>query len=97
MAQFCVEIPDDKVEMVITSLASIYKYQSMISNPDYNPSLDNIPEYIPNPENIYIFANRIVRNWITENVIAYQAQQAAEQARIQAINSFSLEILDPQV
>lgn len=97
MAQFCVEIPDDKVEIVITSLASIYKYQSMISNPDYSPLLDNIPEYIPNPESIYMFANRMVRNWITENVMAYQTQQAAEQARQQALTSFSLEIRDPQV
>ena len=156
MAQFCVEIPDDKVEIVITSLASIYRYQPVIGNPNYNPSLNNIPEFIvnndrqpefisnpdfnielpegednltvisnpsydpdepemilnpeydavsiaantqtiANPETVFMFANRMVRNWITENVMAYQSQQAAEQARQQALNSFNLEIRDPQV
>lgn len=156
MAQFCVEIPDDKVEIVITSLASIYRYQPIVSNPNYNPSLNSIPEFISNPayqpefisnpdfnmelpegednstiienpsydlnqtemipnpaydpvaiaantetinnpETVFMFANRMVRNWITENVMAYQAQQAAEQARQQALTSFSLEIRDPQV
>lgn len=155
MAQFCVEIPDDKVEIVITSLASIYRYQSIVNNPNYNPTLNSIPEFIPNPayqpefisnpdfnmelsedegnaaliqnpsydpnqtemipnpaydaaaiaantptisnpETVFMFANRMVRNWITENVMAYQAQQAAEQARQQALTSFSLEIRDPQ-
>lgn len=155
MAQFCVEIPDDKVQIVITSLASIYRYQPIVSNPNYNPSLNSIPEFISNPayqpefisnpdfnmelpegednstiienpsydpnqtemipnpaydpvaiaantetinnpETVFMFANRMVRNWITENVMAYQAQQAAEQARQQALTSFSLEIRDPQ-
>lgn len=155
MAQFCVEIPDDKVMLVITALASIYRYQETVPNPNYNPGLNNIPEYISNPlyqpqyipnpsfdpglvdaennpesilnpdydpnqtemivnpeydaeaiagntptianpETIFMFANRMVRQWITENVIAYQAQEAAEQARQQALNAFTLEIVDPQ-
>ena len=155
MAQFCVEIPDDKVMLVITALASMYKYQAEVNNPNYNPALNQIPEYISNPlyqsqyipnpsydpmlvdsennpesilnpeydlnqpemipnpeydavaiaantptianpETIFMFANRMVRQWITENVIAYQAQQAAEEARQNALNSFSLEIVDPQ-
>lgn len=145
MAQFCVEIPDDKVMLVITALASIYRYQETVPNPNYNPGLNNIPQYISNPsfdpglvdtennpesilnpdydpnqtemimnpeydaeaiaantptianpETIFMFANRMVRQWITENVVAYQAQQAAEQARQQALNAFTLEIVDPQ-
>ena len=152
MAQFCVEIPDDKVVTVITSLCSLYRYQQIVSNPNYNPSLNDIPATIPNPlyvsefianpdfnpedpesvmeianpdydpnqsefianpeynaeliaantttitnpETAFQFANRMVRNWITENVKAYQAQVAAEQARQQALNDFSLEIADPQ-
>lgn len=64
MAQFCVNIADEQVELVIASICAMYKYVAMIPNPDpnnhpnpnFNPALpendDNlrsIPQFLPNP------------------------------------------------
>lgn len=65
MAQFCVNIADEQVELVIMSICAMYKYVAMVPNPDpnnhpnpdFNPALpegeDNlrsIPRLLPNPE-----------------------------------------------
>jgi len=65
MAQFCVNIADEQIELVITSLCALYKYVPMIPNPDPmnhpNPhfnsalpedetNLKSIPQFLPNPE-----------------------------------------------
>ena len=148
MAQFCVGIADEQVQLVITSLCSLYKYVPIVPNPDPynhpNPAFDpaqeegpdnlkSIPQFLPNPEYVeptekstigdvlggppqfilnpdwnppatipnpespYHFVNRMVRNWITENVKAYQAQVAAEAARQAALEATQVEITDPYV
>lgn len=84
---------------------------SVIPNPDYNPSLPefihnsefianpayNPPAMIGNPETAPQFVNRKVREWLTENVKAYQAQVAAEAARQAIINSTNITITDPYI
>jgi hypothetical protein len=64
MAQFCVNIPDEQIQLVITSLCSLYKYVPLVQNPDPtnhpNPAFDpqlpegpdnlkSIPQFLPNP------------------------------------------------
>tara|TARA_R110002020_G_scaffold108047_1_gene250658 strand:+ start:652 stop:939 length:288 start_codon:yes stop_codon:yes gene_type:complete len=78
MAQFCVEIADGDVERVITAICINYGYQANIDNPNFNPDLpsdpDN-PELIPNPENSYQFTNRIGREFLMNNTIAYELKK----------------------
>ena len=66
MAQFSVIIADADVARVITN----------IPNPDFNPSLpvdaSTNPESIPNPETSNKFANRMTRNFLMENTVAYE-------------------------
>ena len=64
----------------------------LIGNPDYNP-----PSMVPNSETAPQFVNRKVREWLSENVKAYQAQVAAEAARQAIINSTNITITDPYI
>ena len=65
MAQFCVNIADEQVELVIMSICAMYKYVEMVPNPDPNnhpnpdfnhalpegeSNLRSIPQFLPNPE-----------------------------------------------
>lgn len=61
-------------------------------NTDWNP-----PTMIANPETPPQFVNRMVRTWISDNVVAYQSQLAAEAARQAALNAVHVEITDPYV
>ena len=85
MAVFSLDISDDQVERVITAMCANYHYNSQISNPDYDPTLEveegedydpaTNPETIDNPETPYQFANRIVREYLINNTQAYEVQQ----------------------
>lgn len=181
MAQFCVNIADDQIGLVISSMCGVFGYQAMVvnpnpanhPNPDFNPALpvgpDNLasipptlpnpdfdpnftdgmvynPEEIPNPdynselptseensptipnpdydpekapywsnfstipnpdynpptqvlnpETPPQFVNRMTRQWLAENVRAYQAQLAAEAARLAALEVTQVEITDPYI
>jgi len=74
--QFCVDIADADVERVITAMCANYKYQADIPNPDFDPSLpvDPVtnPETITNPETPYQFVNRINREFLMNNTVAYE-------------------------
>tara|TARA_R110002012_G_scaffold114455_1_gene261206 strand:+ start:28 stop:321 length:294 start_codon:yes stop_codon:yes gene_type:complete len=76
MAQFSVIIADADVSRVITALCANYGYQANIPNPNFNPSLpvdaSTNPESIPNPETSNKFANRMTRNFLMENTVAYE-------------------------
>ena len=84
MAQFSIEIADDQVDRVITAMCGNYHYNSKISNPDYDPALEveedydpsTNPETIDNPETPYQFANRMTREYLSNNTVAYEVQQA---------------------
>jgi len=101
MAQFCIEIPDDKVDAVMTAMGEQYGYKAQITNPNFDflvpeDPLTN-PERINNPETLYQFVNRMAREWITSNVTAYNAKVAADNARKAAIEATNLNITDPQL
>lgn len=99
MAQFCVEIPDDKIEMVIASMCGQYKYKEQVLNPEFDRSQEEDPltnpKFIENPEKPYMFVNRITREWIVNNVKTYQSKLAAESARKAAAAAASVNIIDP--
>ena len=79
MAQFTIEIADSDVERVLTSLVTNYR----VANPDFDsqqPTSDSNPEMVDNPETIYQFGNRMVRQFLSENVQAYEIKLAKEQA-----------------
>jgi len=84
MAQFSIEIADDQVERVITAICANYNYRPQISNPDFDPALEveedydpsTNPETLDNPETPYQFANRMTREYLSNNTVAYEVQQA---------------------
>ena len=90
MAQFSIEIADDQVERVITAVCANYNYRPQISNPDFDPSLEDRegedydpstnPETLDNPETQDAFANRMVREYLINNTQAYETQLAKQQA-----------------
>jgi hypothetical protein len=100
MAQFTIEIADEDVARVLAALASNYNRPDKIPNPDYvfnpetGPSEEN-PEQIDNPETIAQFGNRMVRNFLSENVKAYEVKLAKQQAAA-ALNT-DVAISDPAI
>jgi hypothetical protein len=55
------------------------------------------PEFIPNPESLPVFANRMVRQFLAENVRAYEARLAREAAEQALAGSSEPTIIDPQL
>jgi superfamily II DNA helicase RecQ len=98
MAQFTIEIADADVERVLNSLAANYNRPEQIENPDFNPSLEegetNL-RVIDNPETLSQFGNRIVRQFLSENVKAHEVRLAKQQAA-DALNT-DVTISDPAV
>ena len=98
MAEFRVEIADADVGRVLTSLAGNYRRPDQIANPDFNstePISDDNPEMIDNPETLAQFGNRMVREFLSENVSAYEVRLAKEQA-VSFVNT-NVSISDPEV
>ena len=95
------EIPDDKVGQVLNAVGAQYRYQAIVPNPDFDDQLpvdpDTNPETITNPENIAQFVNRKTREWLIENVKAYNAKVASAAARQAAIDAVDFDITDPQL
>lgn len=101
MAQFCINIPDDKLDEVLNAMGAQYNYQAIVDNPDFDPELpedpDTNPSTITNPENLAQFVNRMTRQWIIENVKANNAKQAAAAAKQAALDAVNIDITDPQL
>ena len=98
MAQFSVEIADADVDRVLGALAANYNRPDQIPNPDFDPEQDiseTNPEQIDNPETIRQFGNRMVRNFLSENVKAYEVKLAKQQAAA-ALNT-DVSISDPAI
>lgn len=101
MAQFSIEIADQDVDRVLNAVAKNYNRPDKVANPDFDPGQPENPgtnpREIDNPESVPVFVNRIVRNFLSENVKAYEVklakQAAAEAADIAAI----VTITDPQI
>jgi hypothetical protein len=100
MAQFCIEIPDDQLEEVLNAMGAQYRYQAQVANPSFNSQLEvseSNPLLIDNPEILSVFVNRITREWLENNVKAYNAKVASAAAKQAAIDATNLNITDPQV
>ena len=98
MALFSIEIADEDVTRVLTAIASNYSRPDQVENPAFDEESEedeNNTRMIDNPETIYQFTNRIVRQFLQEHVAAHEAK-VAKQAAIDALNT-SVEINDPQV
>lgn len=71
MAIFSIEIADSDVERVIDSLCVNYRRQEYISDDQGNSVL--------NPESKPVFANRMVREFISDHVKRYEIDLAKKQ------------------
>lgn len=83
-------------------------YPSMIPNPSFDNqqpvSPDNpaeiedpaVPMLIDNPESVAVFGNRMVRQFLADNVTAYEVR-VAKQAAAEAAAAAVVTINDPQV
>ena len=82
MAAFTINIADDDVPRVITAMCANYGYQAEIQNPDFDPDQPtdaNLnPETIPNPETTNQFANRMTRDFLMQNTVAYEIKVEKE-------------------
>jgi hypothetical protein len=76
MAQFTISIADEDVDRVITALCKNYGYRSDVPHPDYDPSETDhtTPATMPNPESRAQFANRMTRDFLMDNTVAYELQ-----------------------
>lgn len=100
MAQFAVEIADADVDRVLDSIAGNYKRPEQVENPDFNdsePESETNVKLIDNPESKAVFANKIVRQFLSENVKAYEVKLAKEAAAQAAEANSGVTITDPQV
>jgi hypothetical protein len=86
MAIFSVEIADTDVERVISAICANYNYQDQVLNDDH--------ELVPNTEDKYVFANRMVRKFLANHVRKYELD-LAKKALEQQLESVTIN--DPEV
>ena len=101
MAQFSIEIADQDVNRVLNAVAKNYNRPEKIPNPNFDPGRPenpgSNPRDIDNPESVPVFVNRIVRQFLTENVKAFEVKEAKRVAAEQANQNANPEISDPQL
>jgi hypothetical protein len=86
MAVFSVEIADSDVERVINAVCANYQRPDTI--------LDNNGNTIENPESKAVFANKMVRQFLSDHVQKYEIDLLKQQIE----NSITLPTInDPQV
>ena len=99
MAQFSIAIADEDVGRVMDSVAANYGWQENVVNPSFDPGQPEDPttnpETIPNPENKFVFTNRMVRRFLSDHVQAYEINIA--KAAAEAALNTSIDISDPQL
>lgn len=86
MAEFKIEIADSDVNRVLGALAANYRRPETII-------VDG--QEVDNPETIAQFGNRMVRNFLAENVSAHEIRLAKQQAA-DALNT-NVSISDPAI
>lgn len=100
MAQFSVEIADADVSRVLDAVAANYNRPAKVENPDFDdsqPESETNARFIDNPESKAVFSNKIVRNFLAENVKAYEVKLAKQTAIAAAEAAANVTITDPQV
>ncbi len=99
MAQFSIAIADEDVNRVMDAVAANYSRPATVVNPDYDPGQPSDPttnpETIPNPENKFVFTNRMVRQFLSDHVKAHEINVA--KAAAEAALNTTIDISDPQV
>jgi hypothetical protein len=79
MAVFSVNIDDADVGRVISAMCANYGYEAEIDNPNWNPSdPETNPQRISNPETQSQFANRMTRDYLMSNTVAYELRVERE-------------------
>ncbi len=82
MAVFSVDIDDNDIDRVIVAVCSNYGYQAQIPNPSFDPSQpidpETNPEAIANTETPRQFANRMTRDYLMSNTVAYELKVERE-------------------
>lgn len=86
MAIFSIEILDSDVDRVINALCANYNYASEVLT-------DNM-ETVPNPESKPVFANRMVRKFLSDHVKKHELDLAKKALQDQLD---SVTINDPQL
>jgi len=97
MAIFELAIADEDVQRVFDAVCSNYNRPDTVDNPDFNldqEESESNPKVIENPETQGDFVHRMVRNFLSEHVAAYEIRVAKEQAV--ANTSVDVNISDPQ-
>lgn len=87
MAAISVTIPDALLQRVLDGFAGQYGYAATIPDPN-NPSSN-----IPNPQTKAAFTKQRVLEFIQQVVIAWEAKNAGETARIAAVTKAQNEII----
>ena len=96
MAHFSVEIADEDVGRVLAAMAANYRRPDRVPNPDYVQDVsDPTDEFVDNPETLSQFANRMVRQFLSEHVAAYEMGVIRIEA--EAAADTSVTINDPQL
>ena len=96
MAVFSIEIADEDVNRVIGAVCANYNRPDTVQNPSFDDTQEESeanPRSIDNPEGVFPFANRMVRQFLAENVKAYELNQAKIAA--QAAADTTVSISDP--
>ncbi len=88
MAIFSVFIKDEDVNRVIAAICKNYNRPETVSNPS------NLAHYMPNPESPQVFANRIVREFLSQNVQKVEVEEARAKLEESITNPT---ISDPQL
>jgi hypothetical protein len=86
MAIFSIEIADQDVDRVIAAISTNYNYEENV--------VDSSGNAVPNPENRYVFSNRMVRQFLSDHVRKYEIDLLKKQLE-ESINNPSIN--DPQV
>ena len=98
MAVFSIEIADADVARVIGAVCANYNRPETVVNPSFDDEQEESeanPRTIDNPEDIYQFANRIVRQFLSDHVTAYEVAQAKAAASAAVDTTVSISDPDP--
>ena len=88
MAQFSIEIADQDVNRVLNAVAQNYNRPEKVV-------VDGVE--VDNPETVPQFVNRIVRQFLSENVRAFEVKEAKRVAAEQAEQKQNPDISEPQL
>ena len=95
MAIFELEIADSDVDRVFGAICANYGWSAQVPNPDFDPEVEASSETIDNPETQGSFTHRIVREFLAENVAAYEINEAKKSAAANVNTSVTLSDPNP--